>query len=330
MKILLSILLAAALGFALGRSSPALAHHGGVSLTLGAGSPMETASPLTLPEGGLVASARMEYAPFRKFAFAEPENKDSFTFYSLSFIYGFRPYLSTGIVVPYAVKTQDTFGTNQGLGDLGLNIMLGFHHEPGKGFRLNRAEDTAVALDNVRKTYLALTGNVTFPTGKNDLALGGEVAPDMQPGFGSPSFTLGISTLKQLTRDFGLLAETSYQLFTEKDHFKFGNEWRLNAAGVYELYGRAGAFLQTVNGILELNLLHLSPDTENGQAARASGGTILYLSPGLRFSFPGIQNANLGVAMKFPILKNLNDESEQQGTEGLEQYRLVMTWSFFF
>ena len=31
-----------------------LAHHGGVSLPFGPGTPIETSSPLTLPEGGLV------------------------------------------------------------------------------------------------------------------------------------------------------------------------------------------------------------------------------------------------------------------------------------
>jgi hypothetical protein len=307
-----------------------LAHHGGVSLALGPGSPIETASPLTLPEGGLVTSLKIEYAPFRKFDFAEPTNKDSFTFYSLSTIYGFKPYLSAGVVIPYSVKTQDTLGGNNGLGDIGLNAVLGFNYESGKGFSLNTAEDTAVSLDSIGKTYLGLAGSVTLPTGKYDMPLGGEIERDMQPGFGSPSFTLGLSAQRQLTRNLGLVAETSYQIFTEKDNFKFGNEWKLNAAWVYELYGKAGGVLQTINGILELNLLNIARDTENGQGATASGGTILYLSPGLRFSFPKIQNASLGLLMKFPIWKNLNEESEQQGSEGLEKYRLILTLSFFF
>ncbi|MBA4394223.1 MAG: hypothetical protein C0407_11785 [Desulfobacca sp.] len=307
-----------------------LAHHGGVSLALGPGSPIETASPLTLPEGGLVVSTRYEYVPFKKFDFAEPQNKDSYTFYNLGLYYGLKPYLMTGIGIPYSVKKQDTLGTNNGLGDLGLHLMLGFNYEPGQGFSLNKAEDTAVSPETLNKTFLALFGNVTLPTGKSDLELGGRIARDMQPGFGSPSVTLGISAQRPLTRKFGLVAETSYQIFTEKDNFKFGNEWRLNTAGVYELYGKAGGFLQTLNGILELNLLNLARDTENGQGVRASGGTILYISPGFRFSFPKIQNANLGILVKIPVLKNLNEERDQQGSEGLEKVRLVLTLSFFF
>jgi hypothetical protein len=316
--------------FALLIPCQALAHHGGVSLGLGSGSPIETASPLSLPEGGLVVFNRLEYVPFRKFDFAEPQNKDSFTFYNLGLFYGLKPYLSTGVTIPYSVKKQDTLGTNSGIGDIGLNAMLGFNYEPGHGFSLNKADDTAVSLDTVRKIFLGLFGSVTLPTGESDLKLGGELERDMQPGFGSPSFTLGISAMRPITKDFGLVAETSFQIFTEKDNFKFGNEWKLNLAGVYELYGKPGGFLQTINGILEFNLLNIARDTENGQPARASGGTILYVSPGLRFSFPKIQNANLGLLVKFPVLKNLNEEGEQQGSEGLEKVRLVVTLSFYF
>src|SRR5512144_2835871 len=86
----------------------AMAHHGAVSLALGPGSPIETASPLTLPEGGLVVSTKIEYVPFKKFDFAQPTNKDSFTFLNLSLIYGIKPYLSAGVIFPYSFKSQDT------------------------------------------------------------------------------------------------------------------------------------------------------------------------------------------------------------------------------
>jgi len=308
----------------------AWAHHGAVGLAFGPGSPIETSSPLSLPQGGLVVANKLEYVPFKKFAFAEPTNKDSFTFYNLSLAYGVTPYLTTGVTLPYSVKSQDTLGTNRGFGDIGLNALLGFNYDPVNGFRLNAREDTAIALDSVRKIFVAFNGGVTFPTGKSHMELGGQVERDMQPGFRSPSFTLGVSAQRQMTRNMGLVADTSYQIFTEKDHFKFGNEWRSNLAGVYELYGKPGNFLQTINGILELNLLHIARDTENGEGARATGGTILYLSPGVRFSFPKLQNANLGILFKFPVIKRLNEQDEQQGSEGLEKYRAIATLSFFF
>jgi len=79
-----------------------------------------------------------------------------------------------------------------------------------------------------------------------------------------------------------------------------------------------------------LNLLHISRDEQGGDRLRVTGGTILYVTPGLRFSFPRLQNANLGIAVKIPTLKSLNEQAEQQGSEGLEKYRAIMTLSFYF
>ncbi len=152
----------------------------------------------------------------------------------------------------------------------------------------------------------------------------------MQPGFRSPSYSLGMAATRQIAGPFTLAMDTSYDIFTKKDHFKFGNEWRVNLAGVYELYGKPEKFISKIDGILELNLLNIARDEEGGEKQRASGGTILYLSPGVRFSFPMLWNANLGLMVKFPFLKDLNEKSEQQGSEGKEKYRAIATLSFFF
>ena len=125
----------------------ALAHHGGVSLAFGPGSPIETNSPLTLPQGGVVLSSRVEQVEFRKYSFAEPENKDSFTFLNLGVSYGLAAPLLTGSVFfPYNIKKQDSLGSNEGFGDLKFSFNLGLDYTSEKGFDLNRAEDTAVIL----------------------------------------------------------------------------------------------------------------------------------------------------------------------------------------
>jgi hypothetical protein len=151
----------------------------------------------------------------------------------------------------------------------------------------------------------------------------------MQTGFGAPSYTLGLAA----ARAFGSLTlntELSADIFTERENFQFGSEVRGNLAGVYELYGNTDSFLSKVDGILELNYLHLDRDRENGVGLEATGGDILYLSPGFRLSFPALQNANLGVLVKVPAWKNLNEQSGQQGAEGLEKFRLITTLSFYF
>ena len=307
-----------------------LAHHGGVSLPFGPGTPIETGSPLTLPEGGVVAYTRTEQVEWRKFQFAEPHNKSSFTFMSAGASYGFTPYLTGNFSVPYNIKREDNAGSNSGIGDVRLSAILGFHHEPGKGIQLNTQKEAAISLEGVRKTFFTLYGGFTLPTGKHKEELGGEIDPGMQPGFGSPSFTVGMNAGRNVWKSLSIVAEASMDYFTQRHNFRFGNEYRFNLAGVQELYGSSEKFLSKLDGILELNFLHISPDEEGGDRQRASGGTILYLTPGMRFSFPRLQNANLGLAVKIPIWKNLNEQNEQQGSEGYEKYRAIATLSFFF
>jgi hypothetical protein len=309
----------------------AMAHHGGVSLALGPGSPIETNSPLTLPQGAFVLSSRLEQVEWKKRNFAEPTNKDSFTFLNLGLSYGITPYLTGSLFLPYNIKRQDTLGTAKGIGDVKFLLNLGLNYDPSiKGIRLNTVQDIAITLEGVKKTYLSLFGGFTLPTGKNKKELGGEVDPGMQPGFGSPTYTLGFSAARQLTGALTLAADTSYEIFTRKDRFKFGNEWRANLAGVYELFGKPEAFISKIDGILEFNLLNIARDEEGREKLRATGGTILYVSPGLRFSFPKPLNGSLGLMLKFPTLKDLNEKKEQQGAEGLEKVRAIATLSFYF
>ena len=308
----------------------ALAHHGGVSLALGPGSPIETNSPLTLPQGGVILSSRVEHVEFRKFSFAEPENKDSFTFLNLGLSFGLTPFLTGSIFFPNNIKKQDSLGSNKGFGDLKFSFNLGLNYSPEKGFDLNRTQDTAVTLEGAKKIYFSFFGGFTLPTGKSHEKLGGEIDRGMQPGFRSPSVSLGMAATRQIAGPFTLTMDTSYEIFTKKDHFKFGNEWRVDLAGNYELYGKPEKFISKIDGILELNLLNIARDEEGGEKLRASGGTILYLSPGVRFAFPSLWNANLGLMVKFPVAKDLNEKSEQQGSEGKEKYRAIATLSFFF
>ena len=307
----------------------AWAHHGGVSLAFGPGSPIETSSPLTLPEGGFATGARLEQVEWNKYDFAEPNNKSSFTFLNVNMSYGFTPAFMGTVIVPYYIKRQDGFGENEGLADIKLQGTYGFHYDPGVGFSRNRAEDTAVTLEGKKRIYMAVSFMMSLPTGAYHKQLGGEVDPAMQPGFGAPSYTVNVSA----ARAFGYLTlnvDLGADFFTARENFQFGTELRANLAGVYELYGNTSSFLSRVDGILELNFPHLERDQENGVGVEASGGNVLYLSPGVRFSFPSLQNANLGLLLKLPVWKNLKEQDQQQGSEGLEKYRLIATLSFYF
>ncbi len=306
----------------------ALAHHGGVSLAFGPGSPVETGSPLTLPEGGFVTGVRAEQVEWKQFDWSKPDNKTSFTFLSANMSYGFTPAAMGTFIVPYYIKRQEE-GTNEGMADMKFQLTYGFHYDPGVGFSRNAAEDTAVTLEGKKRVYLSVYFMMSIPSGDFHKKINGTIDPAMQPGFGSPGYTLGINAARAFG-SFTLNGEVSTDIFTARENFQFGTESHVNVAGVYELYGEPKSFVSKIDGVLELNFLHIARDQENGVGVTASGGSILYLSPGARFSMPSLSNANLGLLLKLPVWKKLNEQDQQQGGEGLEKYRAIMTLSFFF
>jgi hypothetical protein len=306
----------------------AMAHHGGVSLAFGPGSPIETASPLTLPDGGFVLGFRAEQVEWKQFDWNKPDNKTSFTFMNTSMSYGFSPAAMGTFILPYYIKRQE-LGTNEGLADMKLQLTYGFHYDPGVGFSRNKGEDVAVTMEGTNRTYMTVSFMIGMPTGEFHKSINGTIDPGMQPGFGAASYTLGFAAARRFG-SFTMNAELSADFFTERENFQFGKEQRANLAGVYELYGEPKSFVSKLDGILEFNFLHLGRDQENGEGLPATGGNILYVSPGLRLTMPNLQNANLGLLVKFPVWKDLNEENQQQGAEGLEKYRVITTLSFYF
>jgi len=103
----------------------AFAHHGGVSSAFGPGAPIETASPLALGKGRYLIYEKFEYVPFEHKEHAEPENIDTFTFFNTVFGYGVTDALSFYGILPFARKEQDSLGTSDGFGDLGLSWVKG-------------------------------------------------------------------------------------------------------------------------------------------------------------------------------------------------------------
>jgi len=78
---------------------------------------------------------------------------------------------------------------------------------------------------------------------------------------------------------------------------------------------------------LEPQYLNLGRDRTNGQNERATGGNIFYLLPGVRAYW---KKLSLGLGVKVPVWTDLNEEDEQQGGEGTEDYRFLFTFSVMF
>lgn len=311
---------------------PAHAHHGvaavGVAGPEGPGAALETTSALLLPQSMGFAMLKSELASFQHLSFAEPENKRYSSFNMLALGFGLRPWLSAYVFQPFNVKSQDTIGTNAGLGDTNLMLTFGFKYD--EGLRLVPERES---LDELKDWHFSVWLSSTIPVGPTEHtdSAGQPFEPDMQTGFGAPSPVVGIAVLKQMTDNVTWLMDVNYQYFFAHTYrftrYQFGGETRLNTAVTYRLWGRA-SFRADVAA--ELSGLLLQRDRERddiGQMAalKASGGAILYGGLGLRF-FYGPFSAALGA--RRALLKDLNEASEQQGSEGLENVRAALTLSY--
>jgi len=324
----LALARAAALAVAL----PARAHHGGVGFGMagpeGPGAGIETSSPVPLPAGALFLMLKSEYVPFRQLRSAEPENKVHSLFDTLAVGYGLAPWLGAYLFQPYNVKSQDGVGTNLGYGD--PNLLLSFAFKYDEGFRLVPERES---LDELADWHFSAFTSVTVPMGPTTSAdpAGAFFAPDMQTGFGSPSFQAGVAAAKQLSADLTWLADASYQVFLPHTYpftrYQFGAEARADTAVAWRVAASPGFRLDLAG---EVNLLNLRRDRErNAQGVMeplsASGGTILYGGLGVR-AYLGRLAAALAARTSFA--RWLNEGAEQQGSEGLERVRAALTLSY--
>lgn len=317
---------------ALALASPARAHHGVAAVSVagpeGPGAAMETTSPLPLPQGTLFTMAKTEYVPFQQYGFAEPNNKSYSSFNMVALGYGVRPWLSVYVFQPLNLKEQDGVGRNTGAGD--TNLMLSFAFKWDRGLQLVPEKES---LDDLMDWHFSVWASSTLPVGptaaKDDA--GAYFAPDMQTGFGAPSPAFGVAVMKQLTSDLTFLAAANYQHFFPHSYpftrYQFGGETRLDTAAVYRVHG-SGPFRLDVSG--ELNGLHLERDRERNDAGameqlHASGGAILYAAAGVRAYFGPF---TVGLGVKRATLESLNEQADQQGSEGLEKFRAALTFSY--
>jgi hypothetical protein len=294
----------------------------------GPGAAIETSSAIPIPQNTLFFMAKAEYVPYRQFEFAAPENKVYSLFDTLVAGYGITPWLTGYLFVPYNVKSQDGVGTNVGFGDPGLYVNFAFKYD--EGFRLVPAKES---LDELMDWHFSVFGYVTAPMGPTISATPSLewYAPDMQTGFGSPSFQVGVAATKQLFADFTWLSDASYQYFVPHTYpftrYQFGAETRVNTALAWRAVATPG-FRFDVAG--EVNLLYLQRDEEENadgglEPLQASGGTILYAGMGVR-AYLGRFSAALAARTSFA--RWLNEGQAQQGSEGLEWVRVALSLSY--
>lgn len=152
---------------------------------------------------------------------------------------------------------------------------------------------------------LAAFGGVKIPTGNDteEDALGPLPVP-LQSGSGSWDGFGGVVTTWQ-TLDFQVDAQFSYAVKTQAKQFNAGNEARLDGSFQYRLFPRelSTGVPAYVYAVLETNVIYRDNNTFLGQTDPNSGGTTLFLAPGIQYV---TQRYILEAAVQIPVVQNLH------------------------
>jgi len=311
----------------------ALAHHGvagvGAASLEGPGAPIESATSATLPKGSVFGYIKLDHAKFKTFD-ADPANPESdYANYWIAGVgYGFTPWFSAYLFAPYHDKTDEPGGfTTRGFADVSVVGQIGFKYD--RGFRLIPENETA---DDLEDWHFTTFGGFSVPTGNPNLRdPDGNIDPGKSTGFGKPSFSIGLTATKVIAQRWTFNAELSHlrfreHLYADGNRTQFGAEYRANAALNYRLLSNLDRKLR-VDLVGEAQYLRLARDKSNGLGELATGGTMVYVVPGVRIYW---NKVTIGLGLKKAVWTDLNEESQQQGAEGKERYRAIFSLSSLF
>ncbi|MBX9812164.1 MAG: transporter [Burkholderiales bacterium] len=202
-------------------------------------------------------------------------------------LFGMLPYLDKRLDMDRG--GQRVTRSDQGIGDLTLFGRYTAYQSdvPGRTFRVS--------------PFLG----VKAPTGRDNAQDGlGRLPSPIQPGTGSWDALGGVVATYQ-TLAYQIDSQLSYNANREANGFRFGNVAKLDASFQYRLWPRTlgsgvPAFLY---GVLEANLVRVEKNRIGGVDDPNSGGTTLFLSPGLQYV---TQKWILEAGIQVPVVQNLN------------------------
>jgi hypothetical protein len=295
----------------------------------GPGAPIESATSATLPAGQTLAYLKLDHARYDTFD-PDPANPESdyANYWMAGLGYGFTPWFSGYVFLPYHSKVDEPGGFDtHGFADMAIMGQLGFKYDGG--WQLIPENES---LDDLEDWHFTLFGGLTLPTGDANLRDDeGNIDPGKSTGFGRPSWSLGLSATRMLSQRWTFNQELSTIGFLEYEYddgnrTRFGQEMRANSALIYRAYTDPERKLR-LDLAFEAQYLHLGRDRSNGVDETATGGDMIYALPGARVYW---DNVSLAFGVKLPVWTRLNEEDEQQGGEGTEDYRLIFSLSALF
>lgn len=198
-------------------------------------------------------------------------------------------------ILPYLDKEMSQRTWSSPRGDVGLGDVRGFVRY-------------AVYRNNDRRAQIAAAPFIGLeaPTGEHEKA---GLPPPLQLGSGSWDPLAGV-TFKNTGLYRGQFASVAYQHNTESDGFEFGDSLRVNHAyqAVLREYGTNRSYA-TLTGLLESNLEIQERHEQNGMDRPNTGGTTLYLSPGLQYVK---RHRVLEASIQVPVVQNLHGQALEE------------------
>ena len=182
-------------------------------------------------------------------------------------VFGVLPYRDNELKV--TVGGQRRTRAASGFGDLTVfgRYTVIQRDRPGRNFRV------------------APFAGIKAPTGEDDKRDAFGLLPaSVQLGSGSWDPLAGV-VLTYQTLKYQVDGQFSYQAKNEANGFEAGDVARLDASLQYRLLPRkfTGGLPNFLYGVIEVNLIHQGKDRVSGSADSNSGGTRLFLTPGVQY-----------------------------------------------
>jgi hypothetical protein len=229
--------------------------------------------------------------------------------------------ITLSLSVPHVVRQSHSVGDavalplqtdkGEGIGDITTTIRYNHKHY---------IDESIIAL--------SIAAGIKLPTGKDDIALpsGDYLDAHLQPGTGTTDFIIGGSGLWSLDR-FGIVANLNYNIVSgtgapssNKGHHKFGNYFYGDVTVRYRIIP---------SDISESNLSLLlgiggefhAKETLNDVPISASGETIIYITPGIKYILS--QSISADALIQLPIYQNLGWDPAAQENQRGQAYRII-------
>jgi len=158
----------------------------------------------------------------------------------------------------------------------------------------------------------AVYGGIKLPTGDDDETNEGgtgnaTLEPSLQPGSGTFDLMAGVAYSRWLTEHITLDASASYTWRSEEDEFKIGDLILMGVAAAYRLTEGAQAYPRA-SVFAEVALRHLFENEEHGVEVSNSGGTVLFVGPGVRAGLS--ERFSWDLAVQIPVVQELNEPQQ--------------------